>query len=76
MQEARRCHFLFVGYVKQSVQSMEGTEIDIALSAENGSMNDVVVIGYGTQRKRDLTGSVVSISAKDLAKLRSPGPIR
>jgi len=58
--------FSFVGYNQQSVDIKAKTRIDISLMPDNSSLNDAVVIGYGTQRKRDLTGSIVSIPAKDL----------
>ena len=55
-----------VGFENQQV-SIEGkSNVDISLVAALGtSMNEVVVTGYGTSRKRDLTGSVASVKAKD-----------
>jgi TonB-linked SusC/RagA family outer membrane protein len=66
--DSKALSFSFVGFSKQSVGINGRNTIDITLAPDNSSLNDVVVIGYGTQRKRDLTGSVVSISAKDLAE--------
>ena len=65
---SRTLSFSFVGFAKQTVSIGAQTRIDISLTPDNSSLNDAVVIGYGTQRKRDLTGSVVSIAAKDLAE--------
>jgi TonB-linked SusC/RagA family outer membrane protein len=65
---SRNISFSFVGFARQSVDIAGQTKIDIVLTPDNSSLNDAVVIGYGTQRKRDLTGSVVSISSKDLAE--------
>ncbi|UVE00622.1 TonB-dependent receptor plug domain-containing protein [Corynebacterium amycolatum] len=45
------------------------TELNIVLNAKSTSLENVVVIGYGTQKKRDLTGSVSSVSGKDLESL-------
>jgi TonB-linked SusC/RagA family outer membrane protein len=54
-----------VGYTNQEVAIGTGT-VNISLVAGAGAnLNEVVVIGYGTQRKKDLTGSVVSVSEKD-----------
>jgi TonB-linked SusC/RagA family outer membrane protein len=64
--DSKALSFSFVGYNKQSVEIKSKTRIDISLMPDNSSLNDAVVIGYGTQRKRDLTGSIVSIPAKDL----------
>ncbi len=66
--KSKSLSFSFVGYTKQSIEINGKTTIDIRLAPDNSSLNDVVVIGYGTQRKRDLTGAVTSISAKDLAE--------
>lgn len=45
------------------------TDLNIVLNAKSTSLENVVVIGYGTQKKRDLTGSVSSVSGKDLESL-------
>ena len=54
----------FVGYASQQV-SITGPEIRVTLQLSNSTQNEVVVIGYGTQLKKDLTGSVASVNAKD-----------
>src|SRR6187402_3422645 len=58
----------FVGYVtsKKDVSVSSGVnEVNFGLKPDNQNLNEVVVVGYGTQRKKDLTGSVVSVTAKD-----------
>ena len=47
------------------------TNIAITLKSENTALSDVVVIGYGTMKKSDVTGSVVSIDTKSMMK-RTP----
>ena len=42
-----------------------GSGLVITITAEGASLNDVVVVGYGTARRKDVTGSVASIGAKD-----------
>ncbi|MGX5818006.1 SusC/RagA family TonB-linked outer membrane protein [Chitinophaga lutea] len=54
----------FIGYTQQEVPVKDG-EIDVFLKPENTTLTDVVVVGYGTTRKKDLTGAVVSLRAKD-----------
>jgi len=54
-----------VGFGSQEVNVQNKTSVDVSLSATNDQLNEVVVIGYGTARKRDLTGSVVSVQAKN-----------
>ena len=67
--------FSFVGFATRSVELHGHSSVDITLSPMNGDLNDVVLIGYGTQRKRDLTGSITSISSKDVDEtpLTNPG---
>jgi len=56
----------YVGYQQQEV-SIEGrVRISVTLQPLAGSINEVVVIGYGTSKKKDLTGAVSVISAKDI----------
>ena len=55
-----------VGFERQEVSVNNASAI--RLVASNSNLNEVVVIGYGTARKRDLTGAVSSIQAKDFNK--------
>jgi TonB-dependent starch-binding outer membrane protein SusC len=55
----------FIGYISQTVQIEGRTQIDIALEPDIRTLDDIVVVGYGTQRQRDATGSVASISERD-----------
>lgn len=55
----------YVGYATQQVEVNGRKEIDIVLETETATLDEVVVVGYGTQRKKDLTGSVSVISTKD-----------
>lgn len=61
--------FTYIGYITQTVPIASKTVINVSLKVDdNSQLNEVVVIGYGTQRKTDLTGSVASLSGKDLDK--------
>ncbi|MDO6432051.1 SusC/RagA family TonB-linked outer membrane protein [Flavitalea sp. BT771] len=57
-----------VGYKSQEVAIGDQASIDVALVSSSASLNEVVVVGYGTVRKKDLTGSVASVQAKDFNK--------
>lgn len=57
-----------VGFETQEVEVGTQTTINITLNASTAALDQVVVVGYGTQRKRDLTGSVASVKGSDLAK--------
>ncbi len=58
--------FSFIGYVPQEIVVGDRLKLDVALAEDNKEIEEVVVIGYGTVRKRDLTGAVSSIKASDL----------
>jgi len=57
--------FSYVGYVTKEVLVGNQSEINVTLEQGN-KLDEVVIIGYGTQRKSDLTGSVSSVSAEDI----------
>ncbi|WP_184542114.1 SusC/RagA family TonB-linked outer membrane protein [Mucilaginibacter sp. FT3.2] len=60
----------YIGYIDQEVPiSATSNDLTVKLSTSARSLNDVVVVGYGTQRKKDVTGSVASISAANLAEV-------
>jgi TonB-linked SusC/RagA family outer membrane protein len=60
--------FTFTGYLPQEVTLGDQTEINIALHTNVQALEEVVVIGYGTVKKSDATGSVAAISSKDFNK--------
>ncbi len=59
----------FIGYVAQDIVVGNNTVLNVTLESEATALSEVVVIGYGTVRKRDLTGSVASISGADIASV-------
>ena len=56
--------FSFMGYQTQEIPVAGKQVIDVTLAASVTSLNEVVVIGYGSVRKKDLTGSVATVTAK------------
>lgn len=58
----------YVGYQSQTVKVREGKNIKIVLEEDTKLLEEVVVVGYGTQKKVNLTGSVATISSKDIAE--------
>ena len=63
--------FSFLGYVEVTERVGNRTTINIVLKQENVSINEVVVIGYGTQQKSDLTGAVTTVNMEDLSTTAS-----
>lgn len=56
----------YIGYVTQEIPVRGKSEIQIILKDDTQTLDDVVVVGYGTQRKKDVAGSISTISTKDL----------
>jgi TonB-linked SusC/RagA family outer membrane protein len=65
----------YVGYVKQEVEAGTQAQLNIRLAPDETALSEVIVIGYGTVKKRDLTGSVVSVKGDDIAKVPSSNPL-
>jgi len=60
--------FRFLGYDSQEIAVGSRTTIDVSLQANASSLEQVVVVGYGTQKKTDVTGSVKSVSSEAFNK--------
>lgn len=63
--------FSFVGMQTQEIEVGNRTRIDVTLQEETIALQEVVAVGYGTMRKSDVTGSVVSVSSEEMLK-RNP----
>lgn len=61
--------FSFLGYASREIAVKGQTAIDVVLSETATNLEQIVVVGYGTQRKSDLTGAVVSVKAADIEKM-------
>lgn len=62
----------YVGYVTQEIAINNQSNLQIVLKEDNEQLEEVVVIGYGIQKKSDLTGAISQVSSKDLARQPSP----
>jgi len=61
--------YSFIGYVTQEVPVSGKNTIDVALVQEIKELDEVVVVGYGTQKRSDITGSVASVSKERLSNI-------
>lgn len=59
--------FSFVGFVTQEVAIEGRTVIDVMMEEDTAGLEEIIVTGYGTQLRKDVTGSIASVSAADLA---------
>jgi TonB-dependent starch-binding outer membrane protein SusC len=57
--------FSFVGYTTQEVVVGSQTSLDVTLGSDVTSLSEVVVVGYGTQEKKEITSSVASVKSED-----------
>ncbi len=73
--EGARLVFSSIGFVGEEVPVNGRTEINVVLQQAAKDINEVVVIGYGTASKRDLTGSIVKISGKEIADKPNTNPV-
>ncbi|HBK30016.1 MAG TPA: SusC/RagA family protein, partial [Porphyromonadaceae bacterium] len=67
--------FSYIGMLTQEVNVGGRTTIQVALSEDVQVLDEVVAIGYGSARKRDLTGSIASVKAEEIANRPSANPL-
>lgn len=60
--------FSFLGYLSQEIQVTDQSVINISLTPDIQTMKELVVVGYGTQRKESVTGAISQISGEELLK--------
>ncbi len=60
--------FSFVGFKTKEIAVSDRTKIDVVLQENANDLKEVVVVGYGTMKRGDLTGSVSSVSSKSIAQ--------
>lgn len=61
--------FSYIGYVQQSINAGNRSRLDIMLSEDTQKLEEVVVVGYGHFKKRDLTGAITQVKGDDIANL-------
>lgn len=68
LQSPAELQFSYVGMNTQTIKVNKGGRVDIVLEQASNALDDVVVVGYGTQRKVNLTGAVQSIKSEDILR--------
>ena len=61
----------YVGFKTQEIRVGNETRLDVTLEEDNTNLDEVVVIGYGTQKKKLITGATVQVKGEDIAKLNT-----
>ena len=63
--------FSYIGYITQEffkVSELKSNVLNVVLQSDTKALDEVVVVGYGVMKKRDLTGSIASVKAADIVK--------
>ncbi len=66
VSEGEILEFSYIGYVQKQVPVGATTEINVSLSPDVTALDQIIVVGYGTQRKSDVTGSIATVSLERL----------
>ena len=64
-----KLQFSYIGMKTQTVDASGKTVVNVTLEDEATALDDLVVIGYGAVKKRDLTGAVTSVSAEEIGQI-------
>jgi TonB-linked SusC/RagA family outer membrane protein len=67
--------FSYVGFASKEVK-VTGDVLDVALTETAGSLDELVVVGYGVQKKKLVTGATAQVKGDDLAKLNTTSPLQ
>jgi TonB-linked SusC/RagA family outer membrane protein len=67
--DARILSFSFIGMKATDIDIGERTTVSVVMTVDVGLLDEVVVVGYGTQQRRSITGSISSVTAKDIQEL-------
>jgi TonB-linked SusC/RagA family outer membrane protein len=68
--------FSYIGYQTQEIPAGSKTELNVILQIQKTTLDEVVVIAYGTVKKSDLSGSVGSIKTEDITKITALNPVQ
>ncbi|MDE5585659.1 MAG: TonB-dependent receptor [Muribaculaceae bacterium] len=65
VEQGKTLKVSYVGYLSQDVK-VKGNDLKIVLKEDNALLDEVVVVGYGTMKRKDLTGSITTVNSKEL----------
>lgn len=68
--------YSFIGYQTATVEVGSRSVVDVALELDIEELQEIVVVGYGTVRKSDLTGAVASVKSEDITKIPNANPVQ
>lgn len=68
VEENAVIHISYIGYLEQNINAKGISNINVTLQEDTQSLDEVIVVGYGTQKKANLTGAVSSVKGDDISK--------
>ncbi|MCI1683710.1 MAG: TonB-dependent receptor [Bacteroides sp.] len=68
--------FSYIGYKEQEIKVGNSSVINVSLEENNAVLDEVVVIGYGVQKKKLVTGATVQVKGENIAKLNTTNPLQ
>ncbi len=66
----------YIGYVTKKVKVGGASQLNITLDEDKASLDEVVVIGYGVQKKKLVTGATLQVKGEDVAKMNTSNPLQ
>lgn len=68
--------FRFIGYATQEINVNDRSTVNVSLEPEGTALDEVVVIGYGTQRQKDMTSAITTVRTDDIIKTPNAQPMQ
>lgn len=75
-QEGQTLVFSYIGYKTQEIKVGASAVVNVKMSEDNEMLEEVVVVGYGVQKKKLVTGATVQVKGDDIAKLNTTNPLQ
>lgn len=75
-QQGQTLIFSYIGYQTQEIQVGASSVINVVLKEDSEMLDEVVVVGYGVQKKKLVTGATVQVKGDDIAKLNTNNPLQ
>lgn len=74
-QQGQTLVFSYIGFVTQEIKVGASPTINVVLEEDNGMLEEVVVVGYGVQKKKLVTGATVQVKGDNIAKMNTTNPL-
>ena len=75
-EEGQTLIFSYIGFVSQTIKVGSASTIDVVLAEDNEMLDEVVVVGYGVQKKKLVTGATVQVKGDQIAELNTTNPLQ